>query len=258
MACIETDILTLYRDTIYIKEQQNEEYQLYWSSHNKTSVLNQLSCQIYYMLPGTSSSDVLYASWNCLVRCTVCFLELPCQMYCMLPGTALPDVLYASWNCLARCTVCFLELPRQMYCMLPWPWHTFSGAIYIRSSNFITIYMILTYFKDITYIILNTAFKILSYNMYVSVLHNALVKFCVSTCYFVSNSLIMAQLGCKILEIHYKRLRYPTSGCRLSMLQRYHSPGFFPYPAVSSAWVLPKWWVFRIQKTHSALDSTTW
>ena len=150
MACIENDILTLYRDYIYIyiyiykKEQQN---QLYWSSHNKTSVLDQLSSQIHYMLPETALSDVLYASWNCLVRCTVCFLKLPCQMYCMLSETALSDVLYAFWNCHVRCTVCFLKLPCQMYCMLPgtalsdvlyaslattyiqWGWSTLEAAI---------------------------------------------------------------------------------------------------------------------------------
>lgn len=92
-----------------------------------------------------------------------------------------------------------------------------------------------------TYITLNTGFKILSHNMYVSVSHNTLVKFGVSTCHFESNSLIMAQLGCKILEIHYNSWGIPPEGADLVSFNDSIHLGFSHILAVSSAWVLPKW-----------------
>lgn len=135
-------------------------------------------------------------------------------------------------NCLARCTVCFFDY--DIYSV---------RLIYIRSSNFITIYTIPTYYQDITFIILNTGFTILSYKyiMYVSVLHNAFVKFAVSNCHFVSKSLIMAQLGCNILEIHYNSWDISPQGTELVCLNDSIHLGSSHILVVSSAWVLPKW-----------------
>jgi len=105
---------------------------------------------------------------------------------------------------------------------------------------------------------LNTGLKILSYNIHVSFLHNTLVKFGVSTCHFVSNSLIMAQLGRNILVIHYNSWGIPPQGADWVFLNDSIHLGPSHILPVSSAWVLPRWWVFTIQKTHSVLDSTTW
>jgi hypothetical protein len=51
--------------------------------------------------------------------------------------------------------------------------------------------------------------------MCVSVLHKTLVKSGVSTCHFVSNSLIMAQLSCNILHMPYYSLGIPPQGADL-------------------------------------------
>jgi hypothetical protein len=77
--------------------------------------------------------------------------------------------------------------------------------------------------------------------MYVPVLHNKLVKFGVSTCQFVSNSLIMAQLGCNILEIHHNSWGIPPQGADLVCFNDSVHLGSSHILAVSSAWVLPKW-----------------